>query len=274
VDDLLRAIVLGIVQGLTEFIPVSSSGHLILVPALFKWPDQGLAFDAGLHAGTLAALLLYFYRDWLRMLLAFLRDASRERMRIARYSPDARFLLLLAAGTIPAAVIGLLFDDWIGENVREPWIVALTLAGAGIVMLAADRTARRNRQLESVNFRDTMIVGAAQAVALIPGVSRSGATISAGLWRGFERADAARFAFLLGTPAFAGAALLKAPDLELGSGSEAAELIVGIAASFIVGLAAIRYLLLWLQRGGLMPFVLYRFGVAALTLTIGALRTL
>jgi undecaprenyl-diphosphatase len=123
-------------------------------------------------------------------------------------------------------------------------------------------------------LRDAVVVGAAQAVALIPGVSRSGATISAGLWRRFERADAARFAFLLGTPAFAGAALLKAPDLELGSGSEAAALIAGIVVSFIVGLAAIRYLLLWLQRGGLLPFVVYRFGVATLTLAIGALRTL
>lgn len=269
----MRAIVLGIVQGLTEFIPVSSSGHLILVPALFNWPDQGLAFDAGLHVGTLAALLVYFFRDWLRLGSAALRDVSRQRLRLTGYSADSRFLGMLALGTVPAAVVGLLFDDWIEENVRQAWLVAVMLAAAGVVMLVSDRMATMSRDIHGVTITDAVVVGIAQAFALIPGVSRSGITISAGLWRGLQRADAARFAFLLGTPAFAGAAILKAPDLQLESVTDSLELAAGILVSFVVGLASIRYLLRWLQRGGLLPFVLYRFVVAALTLAIAVVRT-
>jgi undecaprenyl-diphosphatase len=274
VDDLVRAVVLGIVQGLTEFIPVSSSGHLILVPALFKWPDQGLAFDAGLHVGTLGALLLYFHRDWLRMAASGVRDTRQLRFALRSYSDESRLLWLLAVGTIPAAIVGLLFDDWIEGHVREAWLVAITLVVGGLVMFVSDRAGSHSRSLQSVHAIDAVVVGIAQAFALIPGLSRSGMTISAALWRGFERPDAARFAFLLGTPAFAGAAILKAPDLAVGSGADIVELAVGVLASFVVGLGAIRYLLLWLQRGGLGPFVVYRFGVAAATLGVAAMRTL
>ncbi len=270
-EAILRAIVLGIVQGLTEFIPVSSSGHLILVPALFKWPDQGLAFDVGLHVGTLAALLVYFARDWERLLLAGGRDVFRHGPKVAAWSSDGRFLLTLAVGTIPAAIAGFLFSDWIEANVRQAWVVALALAAAGAVMWLADRTARRTRTLADAGWRDALLVGAAQAVALIPGVSRSGATISAGLALGMERADAARYAFLLGTPVFIGAAILKLPDL-VGNDVAAGQLLVGAAVSAIVGLAAIRYLMLYLQRGGLLPFVIYRFGLAAVTLVIAGIR--
>lgn len=273
-EELLRAIVLGIVQGLTEFIPVSSSGHLILVPALFNWPDQGLAFDVGLHVGTLAALLVYFHRDWLRMASAGVSDLGQHRFAVGAYSHDSRFLLLLALGTIPAAVTGLLFEDWIEENVREPWIVALALIAAGAVMLAADRAARRDRTIDGVNWRDAVIIGCAQAVALIPGVSRSGATITAGLFRHLDGPDAARFAFLLGTPVFAGAAILTLPDLFGADDVDLLDIFVGMGVSAAVGLAAIRFLLLYLQRGGLMPFVIYRFGVAAITFVVAGVRTL
>jgi undecaprenyl-diphosphatase len=170
--------------------------------------------------------------------------------------------------------VGLLFDDWIEDNVREPWLVAITLAVGGVIMLAADALASRTRGIGSIGVVDALVVGLAQACALIPGLSRSGMTISAALWRGLERPDAARFAFLLGTPAFVGAAILKSPDLQVGSSMEVTELLAGIGTSFAVGLAAIRYLLLWLQRGGLWPFVWYRFGAAALTLVIGGMRTL
>ena len=272
-EDTLRAIILGLIQGLTEFIPVSSSGHLILVPWFFGWADQGLAFDVGLHVGTLAALLLYFARDWVRLIRAGLRDGIHHGVRIGGWSRDGQFLLSLAVGTVPAAVAGLLLDDWIEANVRQAWVVAVTLAAAGVVMLIADRTARANRTIESASWRDAIIVGCAQAVALIPGISRSGATISAGLWIGLEKADAARYAFLLGTPVFVGAALLKLPDL-FGDDVAGGQLIAGALTSAVVGLLAIRYLLRHLQRGGLAPFVIYRFGLAGVTLVVAGFRAL
>lgn len=270
--DLVRAIVLGIVQGLAEFLPISSSGHLILVPALFNWEDQGLAFDVGLHGGTLLALLVYFWRDWYTMAGSGLRDLHRHQFRFALYSKPGQLLWLIALGSVPAAVAGFLFNGWIEENVRQPWLVAIALAVVGAVMLVADRSSRRERTVEDVGLRDAVLIGMAQAVALIPGVSRSGATISAALFRDFDRDAAARFAFLLGTPAFVGAAVLKASDLASLSGSETRDLAVGFVCSAVVGFLAIHVLLRFLRTRSLLPFVLYRFGVAALTLVIGAIR--
>jgi undecaprenyl-diphosphatase len=270
--DLVRAAILGIVQGLTEFLPVSSSGHLILVPALFRWPDQGLAFDVGLHLGTLLALVVYFWRDWLLMLSTAIVDLGRHRLRFAAHRPESRLLWKIVVATIPAAVVGLLFNGWIEDNVREAWIVAIALAGMGTVMLVAERTARGGSTLYGVKLGDALIIGVAQAIALIPGVSRSGATMSAGLWRGFDRNDAARFAFLLGMPAFLGAALVEASDLASVSGREALELAIGFACSAVVGYLAIRTLMRYLRTRTLLPFVLYRYGVAALTLVIAGIR--
>jgi len=272
VEDLLRAAILGTVQGLTEFLPVSSSGHLVLVPRLFGWEDQGLAFDVGLHLGTLLALLAYFWRDWLRMAVAAQGDFRAHRSAVASYSPDARLLLYIAAGSIPAAIVGLLFADWIEENVRQPWLVAITLAAVGVVMLVAERSSRRERSLMSVTLRDALFIGLAQACALIPGVSRSGATISTGLFLHFKRDDAARFAFLLGTPAFVGAAILTSGDLLSADAINYDELVVGFVASALVGFAAIHGLLRFLRTQTLLPFVYYRWAVAALTLIIAAIR--
>lgn len=271
IDDFLRAIVLGTVQGLTEFLPISSSGHLILVPRLLGWDDQGLAFDVGLHLGTLVALLVYFWRDWIRMITSFLGDALVERLRVSAYRPDSRLFLYIAAGSVPAAIVGFLFADWIEENVRQAWLVAITLAAVGAIMLIADRTSRRDRDIGTLGLRDAVIIGVAQACALIPGVSRSGATISAGLFLRFQRDDAARFAFLLGTPAFFGAAILKFGDMT-GDEVELDMLAVGFASSSLVGLAAIHGLLRYLRTRDLRPFVAYRFAVAALTLGIAAIR--
>ncbi|MGD9935813.1 MAG: undecaprenyl-diphosphate phosphatase, partial [Dehalococcoidia bacterium] len=211
--DLLRAVVLGVVQGLTEFLPVSSSGHLILVPSLFGWDDQGLAFDVGLHAGTLVALLAYFWRDWATMTFCGLDDLRHHGPSVRRYQQPSRLLLLIVLGSVPAAVAGLALNGWIEENLRQAWLVALMLIFVGALMLIADRRSRLDRSLHDLGVVDAVLVGLAQAVALIPGVSRSGATISTGLVRGLDREAAARFAFLLGTPAFAGAALLKFKDL-------------------------------------------------------------
>ncbi|MEO6398777.1 MAG: undecaprenyl-diphosphatase UppP [Tepidiformaceae bacterium] len=270
--DFLRAAILGIVQGLSEFLPISSSGHLILVPALFRWPDQGLAFDVGLHMGTLVALLVYFWRDWLTMFQSGLLDLKENQFRMRRYRPESQLLWLLALGSIPAAVAGLFFNHWIEENVRQPWIIAITLAVVGTIMLVADRWSRRDREIGSIGIVDAILIGLAQACALIPGVSRSGATMSMGLFRNLSRDSAARFAFLLGTPAFVGAAALKAKDLSESSGREFGELAIGFACSATVGYIVIHLLLRYLRTRSLVPFVLYRYGVAVLTLAIAAIR--
>lgn len=270
--DLLRAAVLGIVQGLAEFLPISSSGHLILVPALFGWDDQGLAFDVGLHLGTLLALLTYFWRDWYTMAVHGLRDLGSHGARYREFAPESQLLWLIALGSIPAAVVGLLFDDWIEENVRQPWVVAVALAVVATIMLFADRLSKRTRTIEDVGVRDAVLIGFAQALALIPGVSRSGATITAALFRDFSRDAGARFAFLLGTPAFVGAAALKAPDLAEMSSDEAGQLAVGFVCSALVGFAAIHFLLRYLRTRSLLPFIGYRYAVAAITLVIGAIR--
>ena len=270
--DLIRAAILGIVQGLSEFLPISSSGHLILVPRLFNWADQGLSFDVGLHLGTLLALLAYFWRDWYRMIRSGLGDLARHQLRMRAYQPDSQLLWLLALGSVPAAVVGGLFNSWIEKNVRQPWLVALTLAGVGVVLFLADRMGARKREIGSVGVKDAIIIGVAQACALIPGVSRSGATMSAGLYRGLTRDSAAKFAFLLGTPAFVGAALLKSKDLRHESTHQFGEMAVGFAASAIVGFVVIHFLMRYLRTRSMVPFVYYRWGVAALTLTIAAFR--
>lgn len=270
--SLARAAVLGVVQGLSEFLPISSSGHLILVPALFNWPDQGLSFDVGLHVGTLVALLLYFWRDWYRMIGTGLVELRDHQFRFREHRSDSQLLWMMALGSVPAAVVGFIGQDWIEENVRQPWVIAITLALFGIVMLAAERYGRRERTIETLTLVDVLLIGAAQAVALIPGVSRSGATMSMGLFKGLTRDSAARFAFLLGTPAFVGAALLKSKDLAAESSTQLGDLAVGFAVSAVVGFAVIHFLMRYLRTRTLMPFVLYRWGVAALPLVIGAAR--
>lgn len=270
--EYFRAAILGIVQGLAEFLPISSSGHLILVPALFKWPDQGLAFDVGLHLGTLAVLLVYFWRDWWRMGTAGLRDLGRHAFRFSEHSQDSRVLWLIALGSVPAAITGLLFDDWIEDNLRQPWLVALALAGFGIVMAVADRRTQMTRNVDSIGLADAVLIGTAQALALFPGISRSGATMSMGLFRHMTREAAARFAFLLGTPAFVGAAILKSGDLAGMSGDESGEMLVGFGFAAASGFVVVHYLLRFLRTRTLMPFVYYRFVAAVLTLLIGAVR--
>ncbi|OAI41551.1 hypothetical protein AYO38_00530 [bacterium SCGC AG-212-C10] len=270
--DLLRAAILGIVQGLTEFLPVSSSGHLILVPALFNWPDQGLAFDVGLHLGTLCALLVYFWRDWYQMFTVGTVDFVRYRFGFRKHRFDSQMLWLIALGSIPAALVGALFNGWIEAHVRQPWLVAISLAVVGTILFVADRYGRRERPLTSLGLVDAVLIGLAQACALLPGVSRSGATMSTALFRGFTRDASARYAFLLGTPAFIGAAVLKSKDLAAESNAQLGDLAVGFAFSAIVGFLAISFLMRYVRTKSLLPFVIYRYGVAVLTLVIGAIR--
>jgi undecaprenyl-diphosphatase len=256
----LQSAVLGVVQGLTEFLPISSSGHLILVPLVLGWPDQGLAFDAAIHLGTLAALLVYFRAE----LIAFGRGAQR------------RLLLLLVAATIPAGLGGLVLDEIVETRLRDPQIVALSLIVWAVVMWLADRHAARNprpiRGAERVGWGSGMTVGAAQAVALIPGTSRSGITITAGLLTGMDRVTAARFAFLLSIPVTAAAGAAKALSL-LRRGVEPAllgPLTVGVITSFLAGLAAVWFLVAFLGQGSLLPFVVYRIALGVLLLVLFA----
>ncbi|HTK46146.1 MAG TPA: undecaprenyl-diphosphatase UppP [Patescibacteria group bacterium] len=265
-DQLIQAIVLGIVQGLTEFLPVSSSGHLILVPYLLGWDDpfiDSLAFSVMLHIATLLALLVYFRNDWLRLIpagLAAIRDRS------LRDDPDRRLAWLLVVATIPAMIVGVLLNDPIENAFREARLVAVTLVIGGAILFLADRLGSKSRPMESISFRLALGIGAAQAFALVPGVSRSGISISAGLFAGLDRGAAARFAFLMATPITAGAGLWELRKViagEAGVDVPIVPLLAGMVAALVAGLLAIAVLLRYVRMHGLGIFVVYRLALAA-----------
>jgi undecaprenyl-diphosphatase len=268
-QQLIQAVVLGIVQGLTEFLPISSSGHLIVVPEVLGWHDafiESLAFSVMLHVATLLALLLYFARDWLRLIpagLATLRDRS------FRDDPDRRLAWLLAATTVPAVIVGVALNDAIETAFREPRLVAITLVVGGVVLWVADRLGSRARAVSDLTFPMAFGIGLAQALALVPGVSRSGISISAGLFAGLDRESAARFAFLMATPITAGAGLWEFRKIvagEAGVELPLGPLVAGMVAALIAGLLAIAVLLRYLRTHGVGIFVAYRFALAALVL--------
>ncbi|MBI3932784.1 MAG: undecaprenyl-diphosphate phosphatase [Acidobacteria bacterium] len=255
-----EAVVLGVLQGLGEFLPISSSGHLIAVPWLLGWPEHGLAFDVALHLGTLAAVLWAFAGDWWRLGASALRGALRGRPFA---EPGGRLLGLLALATIPGAAGGLLLEDWAETVFRSPGLVAATMAGMGAVLLLADRRGGGTREASGVSVVHALLIGTAQALALVPGVSRSGATISMALALGYRRDEAARFSFLLATPITFGAAVLKVPHLLSTTGPSGAVL-AGMAAAALVGLLAIRVLLAYVRTRDYAVFAYYRFAFAAL----------
>jgi undecaprenyl-diphosphatase len=248
---MIEAIILGIVQGLTEFLPVSSSAHLILFPWFFDWQGivNTLSFDVALHFGTLLALLVFFRKDWIEII----RTMPRK---------DA-LLWKLVAGTIPAAVAGILLHDWIEQN-RNPVLISFTLTFVAVLMIMSEKKydATERSGIETITMKSALFIGVAQACALIPGVSRSGITIIAGLTKNLRREDAARFSFLLGTPAVAGASLLEAKNLAGSSGIEFDIFFVGIVVSAVTGYLAIKYLILFLKNFSLRPFAYYRFFLA------------
>ena len=264
-ETVLQALVMGIVQGLTEFLPISSSGHLILVPALLGWDDPFIdsrLFSVMLHLGTLAALLGYFWREWLRLIPAGLL-ALRDRSLAG--DPDRRLAWLLAATTIPAVIVGVALDDVIEERVREVAIVAVLLVVGAVILLVADRVGRTHRTIGSLTFREAVGIGAAQALALFPGVSRAGISISAGRLLGLDRTSAARFSFLMATPIIAGAGvweLLKVVTGESDVAVQPAALLAGMAAALVSGLLAIHALLRWVASHRLDVFVAYRVVLA------------
>lgn len=255
--DLWFAVVLGIVQGLTEFLPISSTAHLRIVPELFGQTDPGAAFSAVIQLGTLGAVLVYFARDlFIDMPKALIQD---------RASPKGRLPFYLVAGTIPIVILGLSLKDFITGDARSLYVVASTLIGVGLLMYFIDRRARDQRTVDEITLRDAIIIGLAQACALIPGVSRSGSTIVAALFLGMKRADAARFSFLLGIPAIGGAGIFELGDALEALGSDAwLPIVIGTIASFISGYASIAWLLRYLQRKSLAPFAFYRVGLGIL----------
>jgi undecaprenyl-diphosphatase len=269
VDPMVQALVLGITQGLTEFLPVSSSGHLIVVPYLLGFHDPfitSLAFSVMLHMATLVALLVYFRADWLRLIpagLAALRDRS------FRGDADRRLAWLLAVATIPAVIAGVLLNDVIESNVRSPGLVAVMLAIGAAILWLADRYGRHTVAEEQVSFPLAFGIGVAQAFALVPGISRSGMSISAGLFGGLTREAAARFSFLMATPVIAGAGTWEA--IKLLRGEEvvtvaAGPLAAGMVAALVAGLLAIEVTLRYLRTHPVTVFVVYRLVVAVVVL--------
>jgi len=268
VNPLWQAIVLGILQGLTEFLPISSSAHLILVPWMLGWKEMGLTFDVALHAGTLLAVVVYFRRDLVEMVRGFLTWLEGRISRQPQSEPtqvSARLALAILIGTLPAALVAGLAGDEIEYYMRSPLVTVFTLTGFGLLLWLADRRGRHLRSIDRINLVDGFIVGVAQTLALVPGVSRSGVTISAALFLGLKRPDSARFSFLLGTPVIILAALKGAYDVwrQAGeAGFSATPFILGIIVSFLSGFLCIKYFLRFLQNRTYLPFVVYRWLLA------------
>ncbi len=261
---LIQVVILAIVQGLTEFLPVSSSGHLVLVPYLFAWADQGLAFDVAVHFGSLAAVCIYFRKDMASILAGGMRLLGDNIT-----TPESRLAQAIALGTVPAALAGLLFASWIEANLRDPLVIVYTLSGFGILMAIADRVGRRERNISGVGFRDAVIIGFAQALSLVPGTSRSGVTITAARFLGFGRQDAARFSFLLSAPVIFLAAMYKLIALFLGDAAVAwGQLGLGALLACVVAYLSIEFFMRIVTRIGLAPFAIYRLILAAFILYV------
>jgi undecaprenyl-diphosphatase len=268
---LLHAIVLGIIQGITEFLPISSTAHLIIIPWILGWDDGGLTFDIALHVGTLVSVLLYFIRDWIQILAqGFGLSLGYDPV----LSKNRNLLWFLALASIPAGIIGYLFEKQAESSLRSPYIIGTTAIGIGILMWIADRSGRRHKDLGHVTAADALAIGTAQALAVIPGVSRSGITISAGLFCNLDRQTAARFSFLLLTPVTAGAAAKKLWDLMRHGGGIPADMhtafLVGMAASAVTGVLVIALFMNYLRRRTLSFFVWYRivFGIIVFALAL------
>ncbi len=252
--DFLQAFYLGLLQGLTEFLPISSSAHLILVPAFFDWVDQGVAFDLAVHVGTLLAVVIYFRKD----VFGIARDGliSMGQRRVVGQGALALYLVI---GTIPAGLAGLALLDFIDNELRAVEIIFATTLFFGLLLGLADWLPKRQRSLESLNWKDALLVGIAQAIALVPGTSRSGITITAGLFLGMSRQAASRLSFLLAIPITALASMVKL--LEVATADVMVDwsaFLVGGAVSFVVAITAIHYFLKWLNKVGMWPYVIYR----------------
>jgi undecaprenyl-diphosphatase len=268
--ELLQAMILGVVQGLTEFLPVSSSGHLVL-GQYFLGLDQerfGLPFDVALHLGTLVAVVAVFWRDLLRMAGAFVRSLLPGGRDLA--DPDQRLAYLILASTVPAALIGFFLEDFIESAVRSPWVVVFNLVLVGVLFIVGEAVGGKRRRADKLRFREAIGIGVAQAASLVPGVSRSGATITLGLFLGLRREEAARFSFLMSVPIIAGAGSLQLAEVVSRGmdGSQAVTFAAGFASSAVVGYLAIRFFLRFVVYHSLRAFAYYRFGLAAVVVVL------
>jgi undecaprenyl-diphosphatase len=263
--DALQAIVLGIVQGLTEYLPVSSTAHLRIVPAFMGWEDPGAAFTAVTQLGTMAAVLLYFRADLWRIARTW---TASLRCPELRPELDARMGWYILLGTIPIGIAGLVFADQIESGARSLYVIGTTLIVLGFLLLFAEHVAKRDRPIECITRRDGIVIGLAQACALVPGVSRSGATITAGLFLGFDRESAARYSFLLSVPAVVLSGVFELRKIGEDGGAGVAPTAIATVLAFIVGYASIAFLLRWLTRHSTAVFVAYRVGLGALVLLL------
>jgi undecaprenyl-diphosphatase len=278
---LWQAIVLGLIQGLTEFLPISSTAHLRVVPALLGWPDFGAAFTAVIQIGTLVAVLLYFRTDIARLVLAVLGDLKARRFCS---TPDSRLAWMIAAGTVPVVVCGLAFKKQIKEDFRSLYVISYAAIGLALLLAAAEglhhwraRRGRPGRELERITWADALLVGLFQAVALIPGASRSGVTITGGLFAGLSRSTAARFSFLLSLPSVFAAGVYEFWEERhelLSSGSDALNLLAASVVAGVVGYASIAFLLGYLKRHSTVVFIVYRIILGAALLALLARGTL
>ncbi len=273
-SEIFQSTILGIVQGLGEFLPISSTAHLILAPYFFGWEDPGLSFDVALHIGTLIAVLFYFWRDWVQIIsnASFPHPALRATLsrRERGLGGEGNLLWFLIIATIPGVLVGYFLEEKAGTIFRNPIIVALTLAAFGLVLYLTDKYIQHKKNIGEVSFKDSIIVGLSQAIAIIPGVSRSGATITAGLLTGLDRVSAARFSFLLSTPIIFGAAVMEFNHL-FQEGFDA-RVITGIIASAISGYLAIKYLLKFVEKTSYKIFFWYRLVLALLIILVYFLK--
>lgn len=260
----LQAVLLGVLQGLTEFLPISSSAHLRVFPEFLGWEDPGAAFTAVTQIGTEVAVLLYFWRDIWRIASTWLRSLVTPQMRA---EPDARMGWYIIVGSLPIVVLGVLFRDQIETTARSLWLVAVMLIVFGLILGLADRLGSNRHPISHLGWRDAVLFGLGQALALVPGVSRSGATISMGLALGYERAAATRYAFLLAIPAVVGAGLYQLPEIPGGDNVYGVgPTIAATLAAFVVGYASIAWLLRWVTTRSYLPFVVYRVGLGTAVL--------
>jgi undecaprenyl-diphosphatase len=260
-----EAIVLGLIQGLTEFLPISSSAHLLIFSQLFGWEDPGAAFTAVTQIGTEMAVVIYFRHEIARIVMATLRSVRNAEIR---QSPDARMGFLIIIGTIPIAILGFVFKDQIETAARNLWLVAIMLIVFGIILGVCDALGARVKEETDLTVRDGVLFGLAQSLALIPGVSRSGATISAGLAMGYTRGAATRYAFLLAVPAVLASGMFEARKIGDEANVAWGPTLLATAIAFVVGFAVIRWLMGYLSRGTFLPFVLYRLGLGGILLIL------
>jgi undecaprenyl-diphosphatase len=260
---ILQAVILGLAQGLGEFLPISSSAHLVLIPWLFRWTDPGLTFDVALHVGTLVAVIIYFWKDWWQLILKGFTEARSVKGRLFWY---------LVAASVPGALSGYLLEDKAETVFRSPLLIAMMLIVMGIFLYWADRRSAKKIEMDNITFGTSLFVGISQALAIIPGVSRSGITMTAGLLMGLNREGAARFSFLLSTPIIFGAAVVKLPGVLSDPSVITVDFMIGMLVSCMTGIAGIGFLLRYVQAKNFLPFVWYRFALGALVVLITLVR--